>query len=727
MQERYRQKNCKPTLIGTVSKGAKLGVRGVANGATVIGKGVVGTGAKTVAKAAEILPVVKHTKTALRRKRKKLVRLDSTQAWFPRVTSPTTYIEVCFECRNIPKKNMFSYADAFCVLWKVPVDYTSENSTPFAGDTVGKKWQCTPKKLPSKQETKIGQTEIIKGQNPTFTTKFRILFNFELEQKYIVRVYDKDASDSGEHDYLGGTTFNLGQLIASKGSTLIEPLISGYCAYLAVVGKEIERAKDYFNFRFNAEILRAEDDINEKVSPYFKLELLKENDQTWDVKFKSEVIKNNTSPTWNEVTLPMQLLLKNYDSTSIGCYGINNEQLRISIWGYHKKTEHELLGTVEVPMITLLDDAKNGIAIYDIMSETKTKMCFGRYKIKRKGQLNVLKASVTHAPSMIAYLNGGCEIDVAIAVDYSLENGPYISDDATGHGFMYDLHRRTEHDLNDYQATIRAIGSTIGPYTKQEHFDMVGFGASIKTKRQPNGINYDASRKPFFPIAYNARGVNGLLKAYSEIFDNTYVNMHESVELKPLIETAVFRSIQLSRNKQSYSIFCILTTGAIADLKSAFDVIITASDDAPLSIIFLGVGSGNFSALERLCNQSYRRRLLHSNGVPISRNIVNFSHFKDYDYLKPEMMLSKTKEVVADAFYNIPEQMVSYFTNNGMEPNPPIPAPDFNDEDSLIDGSIMTRSSKSKKKKKKMDTSHNSPNNRKRRTRKRIDLDTYLQ
>jgi len=724
MHERQRKGNSKPTIIETVTKGARLGVRGVANGATVIGRG-----AKSVAKAAEILPVVKHT----RRKRKKLVRQDSTQAWFTRLTPTTMYVEVSFECRNIPKKNILSFADAFCVLWEVPVDYTSKNPTSFAGDTIGKSRRRKPKRLPSKQEIIIGHTETIRNQNPTFTTKFRILFNFELEQKYIVRVYDKDlrlATDLEDHEYLGGATFNLGQLIGSKGSTLMKPLISGHCpdsnnAYLAIVGREIDRAKDYFNFRFNAEILQIDDDVNEKCNPYFKLELLEETDQTWDVKFKSEVIKNSTTPTWNEVTLPMQLLLNNYDSNSIGGCGFLKNNLRISIWCYHKKTQHEILGYTEIPIVTLLDGAKNGIAIHDIMKETRTKMCFGRYKIKKKGYLNILKASVTHSPSMIAYLNGGCKIDVAIAVDYSLENGPRISDDATGHGIIYDLHRRTENNLNDYQATIRAIGSTIGSYSKQEQCDMVGFGASIKNRRQPIGQHYDVSRKPFFPIAYNARGANGLLKAYNEIFDNTYINMHDSADLKPLIETAVFRSIQLSRNEQSYSIFCILTAGAIADLKSAFDVIITASDDAPLSIIFLGVGNGNFSALERICNESYRRRLLHTNGVPISRNIVSFAHFKDYDYSKPELMLSKTKEVVADALYNIPEQMISYFTNNGMKPNPPVPVPDTNDEISLLDDSIVTR--QSKKNKKKMKISRPTPNCNKKRIRTKIGLDIYLQ
>jgi hypothetical protein len=63
-------------------------------------------------------------------------------------------------------------------------------------------------------------------------------FAFHEEQAYIIRAYDEDlryATDLKEHDYLGGCTFTLGQLMGAKGCAIARRLAHDK-SYMVVTG-----------------------------------------------------------------------------------------------------------------------------------------------------------------------------------------------------------------------------------------------------------------------------------------------------------------------------------------------------------------------------------------------------------------------------------------------------------------------------------------------------------
>ena len=155
-------------------------------------------------------------------------------AWSSRVTAPLIKVDLTIECRNLPKKDLLSQADAFCVLWQVPNGYTPNTVNGM------------PSKLPSRQEIEKGFAKPVKGcVNPIFKDIFRLEYGFHEEQTYIIRVYDEDlkfATALKEHDYLGGCVFTLGQLMGAKGCTIAKRLsadksfmiITGNGTYLPV-------------------------------------------------------------------------------------------------------------------------------------------------------------------------------------------------------------------------------------------------------------------------------------------------------------------------------------------------------------------------------------------------------------------------------------------------------------------------------------------------------------
>jgi len=527
----------------------------------------------------------------------------------------------------------FALADAFAVIWQVPNGYTG---TGVNSDT--------PSNLPTRQEIEIGRTEVVRGSNsPKFENSFRLDFLFQEEQTYLVRVYDEDlkyATDLREHDYLGGCVFTLGQLMGAPGCTMARLLgHGGSKSQLYITGREINEAREVVALRFSAQDIPNVDGSLDKNDPYFRIERLEEDGVTWETIFKSEVIMDNESPTWGMCRLPVPQL----------CHGDIFNQIKVTVWDWNKFADDIPLGFVETTVRNLVHGSEHGIPVLNIYREQK-KMFRGS-KQRKAGILKVLKAQIVQIPSMLEFICGGCEIDLTIAVDCSLNNG--IHTEETG------LHYRSNLWLNDYQAAIHKVGVIMESYSKNKVFNIWGFGAKINGEDKPN-----------FPLGSGVGvGANGLLDLYENFFGETPT--HEPSEravVKPVIQKATYRAIEQSHSRNNYSVLCILTAGGVYDVQDAVDNLCTAAEDAPMSVAIIGVGLGNFDTFKNLF-ETGSAKLQHSNGVPISRDIAQFAAFSDFE--------ESSSKVVAKALSAVPEQSVQYFVNNGMKPHAPTPAPDL--------------------------------------------------
>lgn len=629
---------------GTLA-GAKLGVKGTmatAKGTVGVGKlvakggvGLVtdfpGTAINLVGNTVKGAVGLPGTLTNLARRR---VARDNRLAWETRLTSPVIKVDLFVECRNLPPKNSFASADSFAVIWKVKNGYTGAGAN-----------SDTPSSLPTKQEVEIGKTEVVRGNNsPKFDNSFRLNFNFEEEQSYLVRIYDEDLqynTDLREHDYLGGVVFTLGQLMGCPGSTLACGLGNGSGrSQLFIMGREITEAREVVSLRFSAQDLPNFEQSLDKNDPYFKIERLEEDGITWETVFKSEVIMDNECPTWALVRLPIPQL----------CHGDMFNQIRLTLFDWNKFQDDNQLGFVATTVRNLVHGSEHGIPVFNVWREHKK--LFRGSKQRKAGTLKVLKAHIEEIPSMLQYISGGMEIDLTIAVDCSLNNGARTED-------TQGLHTRSNQYLNDYQAAIDKVGIIMESYSKDKIFNIWGFGAA-----------FNGDEKPIFPLGSGAGvGALGLLELYNEFFGDEPT--HEPGEvpiLKPTIIKAMYRAIEQSHVRHSYSVLCILTAGNVLDMQKTVDCLCTAAEDAPLSVIIIGVGEGDFSTFKGLFEEG-SAKLQHSNGVPISRDIASFASFFDFN--------DSCSEVVAKALAQMPEQFVQYEYNSGVKPRPPVPAPDL--------------------------------------------------
>jgi hypothetical protein len=559
-------------------------------------------------------------------------------AWSSRCTAPIIKVDLVIKCNHLPKKDLLSQADAFCVLWRVPNGYTP---TIVNG---------MPSKLPGRVEDEMGRTEVSRAcVNPTFKHRFRLEYVFHEEQTFVLRIYDEDlryATDLKEHDYLGGCMFTLGQLMGAKGCALAKRL-GREKAFMIVIGEEILETREVLEFRFSCQDLVKERNLIDQSKvleicrPYFRLERLNKDDQSWEVVWKSEVLKDTLDPTWMHARLPLQLL----------CHDDQSNPLKITIWDYEKhSTTHDLLGFVESTVAEIVEKAKDGgIPVFIVMREKKK--LFRGSKLKHVGLLKVLKANVISIPSMLQYLGGGCSLDLMIGIDCTISNGEW--------GTEKNLHFSASHWLNDYQAGIMQLGSIAENFARGKHSSMWGFGAKL-----------DENYRGCYTMADRLCGGNELLKAYDQnVSENPIFSLGEPAYLKPLIQAGTFRTIKACKKRQCYTVLTIFTAGDIADLPETVDLICTAAEDAPISIVIIGVGNRDFSDIEKLCGDDQNGRLRDSRGIPIAREIVTFVSFKQF--------AGNATNVIAEALKDIPEQFVEYFVMNGTKPLPRHSSPDF--------------------------------------------------
>ena len=568
------------------------------------------------------------------------------KAWFSRVTAPVLKVDLVVKCKNLPKKDLLSQADGFCVLWKVPDGYTNWGANGI------------PNKEPGRQEEEIGRTEVCRSCiNPTFKHKFRLNFVFHEEQTFVLRVFDEDlryATGLSEHDYLGGFVFSLGQLMGAKGCSLAKRLgtdgknRSG--SYIVVTGTGVVEDREILEFRFSCQDLTQQHNIIidkldrskviDKCRPYFRLERLNQDDLTCELIWKSEVLKPTHDPVWNEARLPLQLL----------CNGNQSNPLKITIWDYDKFSKsHIILGFVESTVTEIIEKAKDGgIPVFIIVRE-KQKL-FRRSKMKHVGLLKVLNASVMTVPSMLQYVSGGMSLDLMVGIDCSVANGVW--------GTEKTLHFSKINVMNQYQAGIKTLGTIAENFSRGRKSSLWGLGAEI------DGKHHDC-----YAMKDNLCESASLLKAYNhKILNNEAFGFGQEVSLNPFIEAAIFRTIKLSKKRQCYTLLTVFAADDFVDLHQTIDLICTAAEDAPISILIIGVGDSDLNSVQKLCGENHK--LLHdSRGIPIAREIVSFVRFKDFE--------GNAGKVIAEALKDVPEQFVQYQLMNGVQPLPPVPSDNY--------------------------------------------------
>ncbi|CAM9798021.1 unnamed protein product [Lampetra planeri] len=521
--------------------------------------------------------------------------------------SCVTKVELTISCKDLLDKDVGSKSDPLCV---VLIE---------AGGT----W------------TEVDRTEQIQNcQEPAFSKRLQIDYCFEQVQKLRFGVYDIDNKtyDLTDDDFLGQLECNLAQVVSSKKMTRPLLLKNGKPAgkgQITIVADEIKDNR-VLALQVDARNLDKKD-LFGKSDPY--LEFFKMGDDgTWQMVHRTEVIKNNLNPTWRPFSIPLQAL----------CNGDLERDVRVVCYDYDSDGSHDLIGEFKTNVKNLQQAEKGQVEFAVIHPEKKKK----KKNYKGSGLVIVKSCRTEVEYSFLDYIMGGCQINFTVGIDFTGSNGDPRSPDS--------LHFLSPSGVNEYLTALWSIGNVIQDYDSDKLFPAFGFGAQIPPSWQ---VSHE------FPLNFNpanpyCNGVQGIVDMYKVCLPQ--VRLYGPTNFSPIINhVARFAADALQQPAATqYFVLLIVTDGVISDMDETRLAVVQASR-LPMSLIIVGVGNADFSAMEFLDGDS--GVLKAPSGEPAARDIVQFVPFRDFRNAPKEAL---ARSVLAE----VPRQVTTYFKQRGLPP-----------------------------------------------------------
>ncbi|KAL5014050.1 hypothetical protein ScPMuIL_008320 [Solemya velum] len=516
---------------------------------------------------------------------------------------PATQVEISVSCRNLRDCDTFSKSDPICVL------FTRDSKT--------------------NQYYEYGRTEMIKDNlNPEFVKKFTINYFFEESQKLRFDIYDVDAPTSrlDAHDFLGRYECTLGEIVAAPTGQLEKNFSS------EGRGDEQLQGTGHSTFQRNSS---GQERFLGKSDPFLIFSRANE-DNSYTVVHKTEVIKNTLNPTWK----PFSILARTL------CNGDYDRSIKITCYDWDSDGSHDFIGEFSTTLreLTRGPGSNNQYACINPKKKAKKK------KYTDSGEVILTACKVEQQHTFLDYIKSGTQMNFTVAIDFTASNG--------SPSLPTSLHYLNPYGSpNQYAAAIQSVGEIIQDYDSDKLFPVLGFGARLRD----NTVSHE------FPLTFNSsnpycQGISGVLQAYYNALQN--VQLYGPTNFAPVINH-VARFASASQDGSNYFVLLIITDGVITDMPQTTAAIVNAAR-LPMSIIIVGVGDADFEAMNTLDGDEVR---LNYNGVYAERDIVQFVPFRDFLHGQygGNIQMSQTalaKEVLAE----IPDQFLSYMKKRGVKP-----------------------------------------------------------
>ncbi|KAL6457821.1 hypothetical protein MHYP_G00330510 [Metynnis hypsauchen] len=533
-------------------------------------------------------------------------------------TVPATKIEVTVSCRNLLDMDTFSKSDPVVLL------YTQGIGT--------KEWR------------EFGRTEVIENTlNPDFVRKFVLDFFFEEKQNLRFDVYNVDtrSSNISKHDFLGQTFCTLGEIIGSTGSRM-ERTLSGIpgkkCGAIIFTAEELSNCRDIATMQLCANKLDKKDFFG-KSDPFLVFYRSNE-DGTFTICHKTEVIKNTLNPVWQPFTIPVRAL----------CNGDYDRTVKIDVYDWDRDGSHDFIGE----FTTSYRELSRGQSQFNVYEVLNPKKKGKKKKYVNSGTVTLLSFKVESEYTFVDFIRGGTQLNFTVAIDFTASNGNPAQPTS--------LHYMSPYQMNTYAMALKAVGEIIQDYDSDKLFPAYGFGAKLPP---------DGKISHVFPLNGNSEdpncvGIEGVLEAYFQSLRT--VQLYGPTNFAPVINQ-VARSAQDITDGSQYFVLLMITDGVISDMVQTKEAVVNASA-LPMSIIIVGVGPAEFDAMEELDGDDVR---VSSRGRFAERDIVQFVPFRDYIDRSGNQVLSMAR-LAKDVLAEIPDQLLSFMKSKEIDPRPAPPA-----------------------------------------------------
>uniref|UniRef100_A0A667WH67 Copine family member 9 n=1 Tax=Myripristis murdjan TaxID=586833 RepID=A0A667WH67_9TELE len=493
----------------------------------------------------------------------------------------------------------------------------------------------------------FGRTEVIDNTlNPDFVRKFVLDFFFEEKQNLRFDVYNVDTRRCrcinrvllcSVKDFLGQMFCTLGEIIGSTGSRL-ERTLSGIpgkkCGSIIFTAEELSNCRDIATMQLCANKLDKKDFFG-KSDPFLVFYRSNE-DGTFTICHKTEVIKNNLNPVWQPFTIPVRAL----------CNGDYDRTVKVDVYDWDRDGSHDFIGE----FTTSYRELSRGQSQFNVYEVT------------------LLSFKVESEYTFVDFIRGGSLCLVCMCVCVCVCPLPLGNPSQPT-----SLHYMSPYQMNAYAMALKAVGEIIQDYDSDKLFPAYGFGAKLP----PDGKISHA-----FPLNSNTEnpncvGIEGVLEAYFQSLRT--VQLYGPTNFAPVINQVARCAADVTDGSQ-YFVLLMITDGVISDMAQTKEAVVNAAA-LPMSIIIVGVGPAEFDAMEELDGDEVR---VSSRGRFAERDIVQFVPFRDYIDRSGNQVLSMAR-LAKDVLAEIPDQLLSFMKTRGIEPRPavPLPPPHFSFHDNI--------------------------------------------
>jgi hypothetical protein len=459
----------------------------------------------------------------------------------------------------------------------------------------------------------VGRTETRQNDlNPVFEKAISVDFMFETKQEFILKLLDDDGKGPAGDDALGNVSFQLAHVVGSRGASLTLDLNPGK---VTISAKEESKAgRDTVGLKFSGKALKKMD-LFGKSDPYFKLERLLPNGAT-KLLFQSKHMDGTLDPEW-----PVLPKLRVNDLTT---GNMAEKTLRFSCFDKDVFSD-DPMGHFDFSFQELLDAHRTAQPFILAKPEKAG---------KRYGDIYVTACDIHHYPTFLEYLRGGLQINLAVSIDFTGSNGDPRNPKS--------LHYMDPVQPNQYVRAIMSVCDILMEYDTDKMVPAFGFGAQepMPSNAVTHFFHLNRQQNPYVP------GVQGILDAYGAALST--MRLAGPTNFAPTISGV--RALAMS-TPNVYTILLILTDGEITDMDATINAVV-GCNDAPMSIVIVGVGNGcDFAMMNQLDGDG--QRLRGSNGVQMTRDIVQFVPFRQF-------LASPPSALAAEVLREIPDQVVDW-------------------------------------------------------------------
>lgn len=161
--------------------------------------------------------------------------------------------------------------------------------------------------------------------------------------------------------------------------------------------------------------------------------------------------------------------------------------------------------------------------------------------------------------TFLEYIFGGCEIQLSVAIDFTLSNGHPKDKDSLHY---FDMEK------NEYLKAIRSVGNILQYYDSDKQIPVLGFGATLPSSINRASHCFALNGNIFDP---EVDGLDGVIEAYKNALKN--VNLYGPTYFAPIIELVndMAEAERVDQLHQKYNILLIITDGIINDMQKTID------------------------------------------------------------------------------------------------------------------------------------------------------------